>query len=110
MTYNLFLNYFAISYIRINHLLQQSDFLIGIIYIYIYIYMEGRTSPFEGIVRCGIEQIREGLHPKRIIPSKGEVHPSTIYIYIYIYFYTIETFDFLMISSELAISLLFLLK
>ena len=77
MTYNLFLNYFAISYIRINHLLQQSDFLIGIIYIYIYIYMEGRTSPFEGIVRCGIEQIREGLPPKRTIPSKGEVRPST---------------------------------
>ena len=46
--------------------------------------MEGRTSPFEGIVRCGIEQIREGLHPKWTIPFEGEVRPSTIYIYIYI--------------------------
>ena len=27
--------------------------------------------------RCGIEQIREGFHPKRTISSKGEVHPST---------------------------------
>ena len=26
--------------------------------------------------RCGIEQIREGLHPKRTIPSKGEVRLS----------------------------------
>jgi len=30
--------------------------------------------------RCGIEQIREGLHPKQTIPSKGEVRPSTIII------------------------------
>ena len=34
-------------------------------------------------LRCGIEQIREGLHLRWIIPPKGEVHPSTIYIYIY---------------------------
>ena len=40
----------------------------------------GGVSP-----RYGIEQIREGLHPRWIIPPKGEVHPSTIYIYIYIY-------------------------
>ena len=28
-------------------------------------------------LRYGIEQIREGLHPKRAIPSKEEVCPST---------------------------------
>ena len=27
--------------------------------------------------RCGIEQIREGIHPKRTIPSNEEVLPFT---------------------------------
>ena len=31
----------------------------------------GGVSP-----QCGIEQIREGFHPKQTIPSKGEVRPS----------------------------------
>ena len=35
-------------------------------------------SKVEGVSsRCGIEQIRKGLHLKRIIPSKREVRPST---------------------------------
>ena len=32
---------------------------------------------------CGIEQIYEGLHPKRTIPFKGEVHPSTIIFWLF---------------------------
>ena len=41
--------------------------------------------------RCGIEQIHESLHPKRTIPSKGEVRPFTIIIIIIIGRFSLKT-------------------